>query len=776
MTFLDRLQASFAASLRVPEGVVPPVALLWTDADGEWLSLLPQLRAFFPELFTLSYEGRQPYDPVLRIGPAIWLRCVVDRTLPDAVTPEGKTPILYLPRVNRQDLRAAGECPARLLPLIELQFRGRVWHQSNGRDWSVQAFLVSEDGMGLEIAQDRRTEEAMLRTLELLAEVDLDALRGRRLDADDFDKLSVSDPMRDLLRWMSAPEVFEAANKGNRWESFRNVCSSQFNFDPDKEGVRGAGTALATGKGAWDAVWRRFCEAPQLYPGIGRLLSEPAAPGQGLLSFDISRNPRANEEEERDVRTQLEAIGTLAFAEAAERILKLEERHGARRDWVWATLGQSPWAGILFTLEKLARLGKTPVGGATLKAAVAAYVDSGWQCDRLAMDALAQFKNEADRRVVGRAIRVVYLPWLEESARHFQDLFRKHAAEARKAVGVVKGEKETCLLFVDGLRYDLGMWLTEKLESRSLLVRLSHRLSPQPTVTATAKPVATPISSELRGGSGEDFMPLLSTNKPATTVALWDRMAANDVETLDSDEVRFPSGSQGGGWTECGKIDSLGHKLQGELPLHLENEVDRIADRVVALLDSGWKRVRVVTDHGWLLVPEGLQKVELPAYLTATKWARCAVVKGDSDPVVPAYPWHWNPDVRIVSPPDVRSFFAGETYTHGGVSLQECVIPEIVIESGAVAVKAAIKSIQWRGMRCRVSVETNDPSLRVDLRLNWKQGSSSIAAAVKEVGPAGEASLAVADDKHEGAAAVVVLLDAAGQVLDRRTTSVGEAT
>ena len=166
--------------------------------------------------------------------------------------------------------------------------------------------------------------------------------------------------------------------------------------------------------------------------------------------------------------------------------------------------------------------------------------------------------------------------------------------------------------------------------------------------------------------------------------------------------------------------------------------------------------------------------MELPAYLTATKWARCAVIKGNSVPAVPTYSWQWNPDVRIVSPPDVRSFFAGETYTHGGISPQECVIPEILVERGVEVVKAAIRSIQWRGMRCRVSVETNDASLRVDLRLNWKQESSSIAAAVKEVGPAGEASLAVADDKHEGAAAVVVLLDAAGKILDRRTTSVGE--
>ena len=252
-------------------------------------------------------------------------------------------------------------------------------------------------------------------------------------------------------------------------------------------------------------------------------------------------------------------------------------------------------------------------------------------------------------------------------------------------------------------------------------------------------------------------------------------MALN-VETLDAGEVRFPSGSEGGGWTECGKIDSLGHKVQGELPLHLENEVDRIADRVAELLDSGWKRVRVVTDHGWLLLPDGLLKVALPAYLTGTKWARCAVIKGDADPAVVAYGWHWNPDVRVVSPPGVASFFAGETYTHGGVSLQECVVPEIVVERGVETVRATIRSIQWRGMRCRVTVDSTDPSLRVDLRTQWKLTSSSVVAAVKQVGPTGEVSLAVSDDDRLGDPAMVVLLDAEGKVLDRRTTSIGETS
>ncbi len=768
MRLLDRILASFAAAIRVPEGVAAPVALIWTDADAQWLPLIPQLRALLPELYTFG-----EYNPPARTGPAIWLKCIVDRTLPDVAPPAGKIPVLYLPRVSRQELRAAGDCPARIQPLVELQFRGRVWHQANGRDWTVQGFLVSEDGLGLEMAPDRRTEDAMLRTLELLADVEVDSLRGRRLDADDFDKLSVADPVRDLLRWMSGPEVFEAGARGNRWESFRNVCRSQFNFDPDKEGPFGAAAALTAGEGVWDHVWRRFCEAPQLYPGIAKLLSDPASGPQGMLTLDPSRSPRVNEDEEIELRKQVEAVAGMPQAAACARIQSLEAQHAPRRGWVWAQMEKSPWAQTLLPLAKLAKLAQSPLGGATLDAAASAYAKSGWHCDRAAMEALAQFRNTTDASVVARAVRAVYEPWLEASARHFQELVRRQPTEAKKGVGAVKGEKDTCLLFVDGLRFDLGGWLAEKLEARALVVRLGHRLAPLPTVTATAKPAATPIAAEMKSGNGEDFTPLLA-GKPATAPVLRDRMAEQGVEVLEPDENRFPMAGEPGGWTECGRIDELGHGFQGELPAQLENEVDRIIDRVISLLDAGWRKVRVVTDHGWLLLPDGLPKVELPAYLTATKWARCAVMKGAADPAVPAYSWHWNPEVRVVSPPGIACFRAGEKYAHGGVSPQECVVPEILVERGVEAARASIQSIQWRGMRCRVSVETNDPSLRVDLRLNWKQESTSIVAAVKEVGPAGEVSLAVADDKDEGAAAAIVLLDANGKVVDRRTTSVGE--
>ena len=64
------------------------------------------------------------YDPERRTGPAVWVRCVVDRTLDEPCLAGDRPPIIYLPGVARQDLRAGEECPDGLKPLVELLFRG----------------------------------------------------------------------------------------------------------------------------------------------------------------------------------------------------------------------------------------------------------------------------------------------------------------------------------------------------------------------------------------------------------------------------------------------------------------------------------------------------------------------------------------------------------------------------------------------------------------------------------------------------------------------------
>jgi hypothetical protein len=768
---LDALAASFAATLKNPEGVAPPAALVWTDADGQWRELAPRLRSALPQVFQLG-----DYEPAQRVGPSIWLKCVVARKV-DEGPPAGIAPILYLPGVSRQTLRANGDCPPELQPLIELQFRGRVWHQTNGRDWTVEAFLTSGDGLGLDVAGDARTREALLRALPLLADADLDALRGRRLDEGDFNRLAVSDPERDLLRWIADPDVFRAGLDAGRWESFRQVCRAQFKLDPDDATPAEAARWLATGGGEWEHAWRRFREAPRLYRGVARQLREPAAAPDYLLA-DPSRQPGRNDEEEARLRKELATAAGLPHHEACARVLALESEQGVRRDWVWAELGESPFALVLEPLARLAGLARSPLGGATLDSIVGAYADGGWRADRAAIDAIAAAARlkDHDRDLVAGVVRTLYLPWLDASARRFQEVVGERADGLRGLVTAIEPERETCLVFADGLRFDVASLVQAKLDSLAFRTRLGFRMAPLPTVTPTAKPAAAPLPALLHGkGAPESFAPVLSASGlEATAPRLRDTMAGHGVEVLDKDDTRVPAGTSACGWTEVGELDALGHKLGVGLAVQVDDEAERIAARVAELLEAGWSRVRVVTDHGWLLVPGGLPKVDLPAHLVATRWARCAMVRGNAAPDMPTYPWHWNPEARIASPPGAGAFASGYEYAHGGVSPQECVVPDLVAERGAVRLAARIESIKWLGMRCRITVAPADPTIRVDLRTKRRLPETSLVAQVKELGGAAEVSLAVEDDSNEGATAAVVLLDGAGNVVDHMTTTVGQ--
>ena len=767
-TIIDAIKASMEAALRVPEGVAEPVALLWTDADAQWRPLIQTLQVALPQLYVLG-----DYSPDTRTGPVIWLRCIVDCALPDMAPPEGVTPILYLPNVSRQQLRAGGDCPKHLQPLIELQFRGAVWHQRNGRDWTVEAFLTSIDTLDLDMATDVRTKEAMMRALPLLATEPIGALFGRRLEAEDFDRLAVGDPIRDVLTWMSDDEGFRSRCDGARWEAFRSVCGRDFSLDPDKSGPTQAGEQLLDGQGNWEKAWHRFCEAPKLYPGIANVLRDTTP--RDLLS-DPARQPKRNTDEEESLRSALEKVTNLPHTEACARILALENDHGPRRQWVWAQLGESPLALLLEPLSRVARLAQKPLGGTTVEAITSAYTSEGWRCDAATMEAMALANSSADTALVRDVLNALYKPWLEESARHFQAVAGNHPEEFRKGALGVLPQSETCIVFADGLRFDVAGRLEELLESRGFRVRLSHRLAPVPSVTATAKPVASPahMACEETAEYGE-FTPTLGEgHKPSSAQRLRDEMARQGIEVMDEGELIIPSGSQQGGWTEIGHLDSLGHKLNAGLAKQITTEIENIAERVASLLAGGWMKVRVVTDHGWLFLPGGLPKVELPTYLTETKWARCAVAQGETPKGFPVFPWHWNPHVQIASPPGIGSFYAGMEYAHGGISPQECVVPDMVVERGTEATKAKITTVGWRGMRCRVAVETNAPGVKVDLRLHPRKEASSIVVSAKEVDKGGEVSLAVEDDSNEGAAAIVVLLDGAGHVLDQKPTQVGE--
>ena len=770
-TLIGAMQASFDEAIRTADGVAKPVALLWTDADGQWQPLIPALRQVLPQLFQLG-----SYAPDERQGPVIWLKCIVGRTLPEVAPNEGVVPILYLPNVGRQELRPAGDCGPMLQPLVELQYRGEVWHQRNGRDWTVTAFLTSDDGLGLDIAGDSQTRDAMLRALPLLGHEQIVGLRGRQLSADDFNRFAISDPIRDLLTWMSDKEAFETGCDAGRWATFCDVCTREFGIHPDTGGIHAAADALTEGEGKWEEVWQRFREAPKRYPGVSTAL-RAMHPKDLFGLLDRSRWPALNHDQEDKLGKGLEAVTKLAHGDACEKVATLDEEHKERRGWVWAELGESPHAVALEPLGRLARAAMNPLSGPTVDVFVSNYAAEGWRCDLAAIEALASLKSGVEHNLITRVVRALYEPWLDRSARRFQELLSAHDVDPGKLVAGTEADMDTCILFIDGLRFDLGVMLQGKLDSRGIKTRMVHRIAPIPTVTATAKPMASPAYSVCTGGArAENFYPLVSgSDRLADARRLREVMTSQGVDVLEDGEPYMAMGAKAGAWKETGKIDRLGHSLGADMVGQIDSEIESIVGHIDMLLSAGWKKVRVVTDHGWLLLPGGLPKIELAPYLVQTKWARCAAVQGESAPATPTYPWYWNPVLRIASPPGIGAFRVNTEYAHGGVSPQECVVPDLTVELGDAPLSATITAISWRGMRCRVSVDTKTRNLSVDLRLNWKQAGSSIAES-KPLAEDGTASLVVSDDNHESAAVSVVVVGESGQVLDYKPTTVGEET
>jgi hypothetical protein len=410
--------------------------------------------------------------------------------------------------------------------------------------------------------------------------------------------------------------------------------------------------------------------------------------------------------------------------------------------------------------------------GATTEDVIKAYTAGGWTADLAALDALAAVATGEDRAAVAAAVGHVYIPWLRDLAEQFQDRVKQKPLSGREIVRLKEVAPGTCVFFADGLRYDLGQRLKGLLEAKGLSVQLHHHTAALPTVTPTAKPAISPVAAKIAGTTaGEEFRPSVAQDGKDLTVDRFRNLLGEVAfQVLGGGEMGKPDGR---GWTESGNLDQTGHQEQLNLARRVPELLAVLVERIAGLLDAGWKEVRVVTDHGWLLVPGGLPKADLPKYLTATRWGRCAIVKPSATVDYPSFPWHWSGDVRVASPYGIDSFLAGKAYSHGGLSVQECVVPQLVVRRGvSTAVSARIEGVRWSGLRCRVVIAGDVNGCSVDLRDKPADPASSLTG-VKPVGPDGNVALVVVDDGREGGSTTLVLLDPSGAVVEKMPLVVG---
>ena len=763
-----------------PDTQVAPFCILWPDKDRQWEGMIETLLTDLPELLVLG-----EYDLEKRSGPAIWVRCVIAGKIQDLKFPHESKPIIYLPGVGRQDLRDIKEIPDHLRPLAELQYRGTIWSQTNSRDWTVLSFLKSDQGgMGLDVSQDNESKHAMLRALQPIFYGNLEELRGKRLDKDFFNNLLAGDYARRLLLLLDKGDAFRLSMRENEWQAFAEICRSKLSFSPDEDGILTAAAKLASHDVQWEPVWERFSEAPHKYPNIPNLIKSCKPPTSVTWwtpgKSDYDRWPQWNEEQENILRRKMEAIDNMSQSEARRQIADLEKEHRLRRNLVWAELGEASLARALEHLSSLAHISVKSLAAGTINDLVAGYGNESWQVDDAVLRSLSYIEKDADFEAIRKVISAIYKPWAEDSARHLQQIVNDS--------GYPGGNSQTsrtpmykagqCILFVDGLRFDVARRLGKLLKDTGCQIKERQIWAPLPTVTATGKPAVTPVHDKISGEDGsDDFEPVITKTHQSLKggYQLKKLMADSGWQILDAS---MKGDVKGNAWCEFGDIDREGHARGWKVAKYIDNILDDIQDRVKRLFNLGWQEIHIVTDHGWILLPGNLQKAELPGALTETEWGRCAEIKPGALTKERMYPWYWNPNYHFALADGISCFRNGVEYAHGGISLQECLTIEIVVLPGQFRVSQIIPRISevvWKGLRCNVAVDSAFEGLSIDIRSRPNDPSSSVVVAPKELKDNRTASIIVENEDLEGTSATIVLINQQGELVAQTETIIGES-
>lgn len=770
-TVKDALIAALDRSRRFNKASeIAPIAVLWPDGASQWASVVPHLR----DRLTILTLGE--YDTETLTGPAIWIRAELARRADDA-----EIPIVYLPGFSKDDLRHIDDAPKTIEPLAYLQYRGEMFLQYNGKDWTIPAFFQNAQyGLGVDVDQSQATRSGLVSSATQLLSRSVDDLKSHvgGIDASFLGSLLVPDQPRQILDWINHADAMRRPLAPEVWDAFSAILRSRYGVDPDKDGVLAAARRLGDSGSDpnWDAVWNRYTEAPQNYANIPNLLrsAKPNSVTQrGLFdSPDLSyRWPQDNEAAEADLRKALLELNPNDAQGARQKVAKLESKHAVRRGSVWCRLGHADLAVAVEHLAAIASGAAEPFPAGDVQAMQQAYTERGWKIDAAAIDAIRCVESIADQNAVNTALGAIYTPWLWKVANDFQEaLVRTYSYGQPSALTMPGG---TCVLFADGLRFDLGARLKPSLEGKSLAADLSSSIAPLPGITSSAKPAQSPVVDLLTAGDK------LTVKVRQTGVQL---SQSSFTKLLHQAGWQFIGPEATGkpapdalGWTEFGNIDSYGHGQPRDLAKQTVREVDKLSQRIEALLAAGWHQVRVITDHGWLLTPAPMEKTDLPVHLTVEKKGRCARIDGSSAGNLQTLPWVWDPEVRIAFAPGISCFEGGKRYDHGGLSLQESVIPELIVTAADAPVARGgviIAEIRWRGLRCTVDLAGSTDDMSVDIRMRAGDAGTSIVMSPGRV----EHELArvvASDDIYEGRQAELVALDANGTPVAQQTIVVG---
>ncbi len=743
-----------------------PVAIIWPDPEKQWEPIIDKLQQEMPELLRFG-----EYDVSKRQGPAIWIKCMVGRTLPEAVLDTKQVPVIYLPGIAKSDLRNLSQADPEIAPLMEYQYTGTLWIHRNGKEWTVNAFLQNkEEGMGLNMAQDNETKEASQKVLAKIFE-EPEITYPSQVGSDFLYQLLFKNEVQSILEWMCKGDEYLLSMEPEKQQIFTSICKKKYGFVPVYKNIISIAENLGMKTGEWAAVWDYFVMAPARFPEIINLLekAKPQGNGEGMFVIPDETWPQVNADAEKVLRNAMEKTDQTSPDNVVSAIKELEKEHGRRRSWVWASLGKANLAQALGYLVKMVESMEQNWDATSIESLKNWYTEKGYLVDYAAIESLASCKSEKEKQAVKVVLSAVYTPWLEKLTNRYQKLVAEKPELFTQLE--INAEESECILFVDAFRYDIAKHWLESLDSKKYKVNIDTAWIPLPSLTPTCKPFLSPIADRVsRESNCTEFRPQTIDKKDLTTYQF-----ESELDKASYTMIRQVSELKRGEkcWMEIGKVDKFGHDEQSGLVHRIEELFNLIEERVQDVFASGFTKIRIVTDHGWLLVPGGMPGEKLPKDHIETRWGRCAVLKEGVPSELLHLPWFWNESVMVAYAPGISFFKANNEYAHGGVSLQECLVPVIDIYIEGAAMKRISLEIKWTGLRCNIDIQGAPENARIEIRTKHTDEKTAITEP-KSIKRDGKVTLFIEDAEYENTAAFIVITDSNGIVIEKKQTIVGE--
>jgi hypothetical protein len=252
---------------------------------------------------------------------------------------------------------------------------------------------------------------------------------------------------------------------------------------------------------------------------------------------------------------------------------------------------------------------------------------------------------------------------------------------------------------VDSLRYEMGQDLAE-VAGPCGDVSMFHAAAVFPSVTDFGMAALMPKADGFLGMTDKKglLVPALGTRVIANVndrirwlkEQLGDRVADMTLDDLLSKQKKIASRIANADLVvvRSQEIDMIGENVSGrQARKHFSNVISDIAAAMRLLAQNGVVRFVITSDHGHLLFPE-IQPgdvVNQPQGEWKTSKRRCLLGKSyGQDPGSLIFPAHHvgiqGPIEEACVPLGMKVFTDGEGYFHGGISLQESVIPVIIVQ------------------------------------------------------------------------------------------------